>query len=88
MWPPRPNVPSTYTPERSGATSAAIVSANMAGVCVPNACSVARTPNVLFFATVTETLRPPNRAPSRFKASFLPASSTKVMKPAPLACPD
>jgi hypothetical protein len=37
VCPPRPKVPSTYTPPGSAAMTERMVSASIAGVCVPNA---------------------------------------------------
>ena len=87
VCPPRPNVPSTYVPFGSGATSARIVSDNIAGVCVPAAWSVPRTPNVPVFATVMLRCLPPNLTPSFANAASRECSAANVTNPAPLHWP-
>jgi hypothetical protein len=71
--PPRPNVPSRYTPSRFGATSRASTSSMSAGECVPAACTVPFTAPARVRPRVICRLRPMNLQPFSLSALVAPA---------------
>ena len=87
VWPPRPNVPSTYTPDVSEPTILAITSLISAGVCVPGACTLGRTPVCICLAALMARLRPPKLQPFHLTASARPSRVANVSQPTPLHLP-
>mmetsp|Transcript_41263 Transcript_41263/g.74033 ORF Transcript_41263/g.74033 Transcript_41263/m.74033 type:complete len:316 (-) Transcript_41263:85-1032(-) len=87
VCPPRPKVPSTYTPCGFGSTKRDNTSSNKAGVWVPMLWVVPVTPPAREMPGVMLKLRPMNLHPFQLRASTHASSVTNLIHPIPLHMP-